>query len=69
MFAIGLQADIELTVVTDIPGMCKRRFVSIDGPDNASNQSVYHRKCVGLNSSGLVDSKRLLHVSVIIIVC
>lgn len=49
----------------DISRMRKCRFAGVDGPDYAGNQFIHHRKCFGIDSPGLVDSKWIFHVSLI----
>jgi hypothetical protein len=49
--------------------MCNRRLVSTDGPDHVSYEFIHYRQCLRLNSSGIMDSQRIFHVSIFIAAC
>jgi hypothetical protein len=58
-----------LTGFIDISRMCQCGPVGFDGPDYVGNEFIHHWKCFGVDSPGLVDSKRIFHVSIINMEC
>ncbi|KAM0222199.1 hypothetical protein ACHAQD_004600 [Fusarium lateritium] len=53
-----------IITVSHLSSMCKRRPFGADGSNHAGNEFVYHRKRFRINVTGLMDIKRILHVSI-----